>query len=153
MADLQGGPPNVEDSWENNVEGILGGSVLALEPSEEGNEAADHQDKAAYIPWLSLPDLRLGLVRKNADDGGGDAVADLSSEEGTGCGVGLHNFFEEVEEVVEPACGGKIVDEVPHPVGPNVQFRHPVVLVLLLKQGTRIGLLLTQNALLVDRFH
>jgi hypothetical protein len=53
MTDLERGPPDVEESWENGVVGVLP-SLGTLEILIDGDVAAEYQNQSKNIPRCSL---------------------------------------------------------------------------------------------------
>jgi hypothetical protein len=139
MAYLECCPADVEQSGEDCVEGVFRlGRIFVFIATEERDEAGDDQHQSADVPGLSLSDARVRFVRKQPDDGCGYAIADLSCEEGAGCCLRFYDLLEEEEEVVEPAGGHQIVDEVPHSIGPDLLLIHAVIAILRELPGGRV---------------
>lgn len=130
MADLKRCPADIEQSWEDRVEGVFGGGCLALETTEERNEACDDKHQATDVPGLSLPDFGVGLIAEQSDQWGRDSIADLSGEERAGGRLGDHYLLEKEEKVVEPACRSQIIDEVTNPIRPDMKLAHAIIPIL-----------------------
>ena len=77
MADLKCCPADIEQSWEDRIEGVLGGGCLALEAAEERDKASDDKHQATDVPRLSLPDFGFCLIAEQSDQRGSDSIADL----------------------------------------------------------------------------
>lgn len=67
MTYLKRCPADIEQSWEDRIEGVLRGSCLAFEAAEERDEARDYQDQASDVPRFSLPDFGVGFIAEQSD--------------------------------------------------------------------------------------
>lgn len=130
MADLKRCPADIEQSWEDRVESVLGGGCLALETAEERDEARDNKHQPTDVPRLSLPYFGVGLIAEQSDQRGRDSITDLPWEERTGGRLSDHYLLKKEEKVVEPACRGQIIDEVSNPVRPDMQLAHAIIPIL-----------------------
>ena len=120
MADLKGGPAHIEQTGKYGVKSIHGCQVIGFETAVDRNIADCYKNEPTNIPRFSLSYPCVGFIWQQSHDGGHDAIGDLAGQDGCGRGVSYYNFGEEVEQIVEPASCDKIVDEVSHSVGPDV---------------------------------
>lgn len=127
MADLQSCPADIEQPGEYQVESVLTPRSFSLETAEEGDEAGEDQDQPSDVPRLSLAKPGMNAIRQQPHCWSGQSIANLSSQEGPCCCLGHNYLLEEEEEIVEPARCDQIVDEMTHPVGPDVRPAETVV--------------------------
>ena len=73
----------------------------------------------------------LGAIGKQAHDRSGEAICNLASQQCSGCRIGLGDSLEEEEQVVEPAGGHQVVDEMAHSVAEDLLLVQAVEAVLL----------------------
>ncbi len=97
-------------------------TILRYVAAKQHDSAESKQNYTCNIPWFPLTDSSIKFVRTITDQGSRNPVYHLPNQYGISCRLNKQHFFEKIQQIVEPACGGEIIKSMSYCVSPNMMF-------------------------------